>query len=92
MLDLDARHPWVRAQAHGERVQAGAPARPQGDEMQLRDAEAGGSRTGRRRERRRGHAGAGRRAPCDGDQQAAGLRRLRVRRGCNDEPDRGQAQ
>jgi hypothetical protein len=73
-------------------VQASAPARPQGDETQLRDAEAGGSCAGRRRERRRGHAGAGRRARCDGDEQAAGLRRLRVRRGREDEPDRGQAQ
>ena len=32
MLDLDARHARVGAQAHGQRVQAGAAARAQGDE------------------------------------------------------------
>jgi hypothetical protein len=73
-------------------VQAEAAARAQGDELQLRDAEAGGTRAGRRGEGRRGHARAGGRARCDGDEQAAGLWRLRVRRGREDEPDRGQAQ
>ncbi len=94
MLDLDARHARVGAQAHGEGVQAGAAARAQGDEAQLRDAEAGGSRAGRRRERRGGHARARCLTRCDGDEQAAGLRprRLRVSRGREDEPDRGQAQ
>ena len=92
MLDLDARDARVGAQAHGERVQAGAPARAHGHEADLRDAEAGGPRVGRRRERRRGHTRARRRARRDGDEQATGLRRLRVRRGCEDEPDRRQAQ
>ena len=34
----------------------------------------------------------GRRTRCDGDEQASGLRRLRVRGGREDEPERGQAQ
>jgi hypothetical protein len=92
MLDLDACHARVGAQAHGERMQARAPARAQGHEAQLRDVEAGGSRAGRGRERRRGHARTRRRARGDGDEQAAGLRRLGVRRGGKDEPGCGQAQ
>ena len=41
VLELDARHARVGAQARGQGVQARARARAQGDEADLRDAEAG---------------------------------------------------
>ena len=40
MLDLDARDPGVGAQARGQCVQAGAGTRAEGDQADLRDAEA----------------------------------------------------
>ena len=53
---------------------------------------AGGPRTTARRQRRGGHARVRRGARCDGDEETPRLRRLRVRRGREDEPERGQAQ
>ena len=90
MLDLDARHARVGAQAHGQRVQAGAVARAHGDEADLRDAEPGRPGARLRGERGRADARAGRRPGGERDEQAAGLRRLGMSGGRDDEPERKQ--
>ena len=92
MLDLDARDPGVGAQARGQCVQAGAGTRAEGDQADLRDAEARRARARPRGDGRGGHPRVGRRPRGQCHQQAPGLGRLSMSRRRQDEPQREQAQ